>query len=429
MPEEDPYTPDDEHEPPRARPDEPSETAAPDEAAEQPAAGLEPGRPAVPARDTAPPSAYPPQPPPGPGYPPPHPGYPPPHPGYPPPPGPGYPPPLYPTPHPWEQTGLGNSSQPAYQPGGGFDVAPGDLSTAASASLDVGRPATQKRERRKIILVVLAAVLVAGLLAGGGVWLFAGSSSPSSSTSAPISPAARAVLERALANARAAGSFHYVSVSNSSATGTFTTLGDAGESSGKQQITTNSPNGTASFTVIVIGNTCYFQGDSLAMQENLDVSAAVAQAYAEQWISLSPSDAPYASVYAAVDTHDALYDNIAFKPQRDMGTSTISSRRVRTISGATTPVKIPGEPSLPIKGTATLEVSAATHLPVRYSESGTLSTNGQSEHSSFTMTFSDFGEEVSESTPPGAVPFPSLGSTGGGGGSSTSPKLVTSARR
>jgi len=264
------------------------------------------------------------------------------------------------------------------------------------------------------------------------VWLFGGSSSPSSPSSspvsAPISTTARAVLERALANARRAGSFHYVSVSNSSLTGTFSTVGDAGRSSGKQEITTNSPNGTAHFTVIVVGTACYFQGDSLAMQQNLNVDAAVAQAHAEQWISLSPSDAPYASVYAAVNTHDALYENIAFKPQRDTGTSTISGRRVRTIGGAPTPVKISGQPSLAIKGIATLEVSATTHLPVHYSESGTLSTNGQSEHKSFTMTFSDFGKEVSETPPSGAVPFSSLGGTGGGGGTSTSPRLVTSAR-
>jgi hypothetical protein len=297
---------------------------------------------------------------------------------------------------------------------------------AASASLDVGQSSTTRKGRHGIVLIVVGVVLVAGLLAGGGVWLFGGSSSPSSSPSAPISSAARAVLERALASARAAGSFHYVSTSTNSTTGTFITLGDAGQSSGKQEITTNSPNGTARFTVIVVGIACYFRGDSLAMRENLNVSAAVAQAHAEQWISLSRSDAPYASVYAAVDTHDALYDNIAFKPQRDMGTSTISGRRVRTIGGTAEPVNIPGEPSLPIKGTSTLEVSATTHLPVRYSERGTVSVNRGSERTSSTMTFSDFGEEVSESSPPGAIPFSSFGGTGGG--SSTSPRLVTSPR-
>jgi hypothetical protein len=296
---------------------------------------------------------------------------------------------------------------------------------AASASLDAGQPSTTRRRRHRITFIVVGVVLVAGLLAGGGVWLFGGSSSPSSSPSAPISSAARTVLERALASVRAAGSFHYVSTSINSATGTFITLGDAGQSSGKQDITTTSPNGTARFTVIVVGTACYFQGDYLAMQENLNVSAAVAQAHAEQWISLSPSDGPYASVYAAVDTHDALYDNIAFKPQRDMGTSTISGRRVRTIGGTAKPLNIPGEPSMPIKGTATLEVSVTTHLPVRYSESGTMRVNGESERMSFTMTFSDFGEEVSESPPPGAIPFSSFG-TGGGG--STSPSLVTSPR-
>ncbi|MGA2036921.1 MAG: hypothetical protein ABSH04_04980 [Acidimicrobiales bacterium] len=255
---------------------------------------------------------------------------------------------------------------------------------------------------------MVAVVLMLGLLAGGG-WVLFGRSSSSS---------ARTVLDRSLAKARAVGSFHYVSVSNGT-NGTFTTIGDAGRNSGKQEITTSDSSGTASFTVLVVGSACYFRGDSLAMRENLGVDAAVAQAHAQQWISLSPSDAPYASVYAAVDTHDALSDNITFKPQQ-LGSTTVGGRKLQTVSGAIEPVT--GQ-TKPVTGTATLEVSAASNLPVRYTERGT--SDGQSM--SVSMTFSGFGEKVSESAPPGALAFSSLGGTGGGS-SSTSPPVFTSVR-
>jgi hypothetical protein len=275
---------------------------------------------------------------------------------------------------------------------------------------------------------VVAVALVAGLLAA----VFGGSGvnpSSSSSASAPVLPAARAVLDRAIAKAEAAPGFHYVSVSNQTGQDS-TTVGDAGTNSGKQEITTDDASGSASFTVLVIGSACYFQGDALAMTEQLGEDASVAQAYAGQWISLVPSDSPYASVYAAVTTHDALSDNITFKPQH-LASATVDGQNVQEVSGATTPVTVAGV-TQKIKGTATLEVSAATHLPVRYRQSGTFQQQGQTVSLSISMTFSDFGENVSETAPSGATAFSSLGGTngggvgGGGGAGSTSPTILTS---
>lgn len=434
----------------------------------------DPGQPGSPAQPGyVPPPGYPP---PHPGYPPPHPGYPPPHPGYPPPPHtdyppsgyqpsgyPGYPPSGYPgaaypaqppgpqsqqpgpgySPHPglpspqsppdpWAQTGTAETGQPGpgYRPGTTYEFAPngtGATAYGAYGNLDGGeRKATSGR--RRIVMIVIASMLVVGLLAGGGVALFAGSGSTTSvPASAPVSPAASTALRKALAAARSAGSFHYVSTS-SGATGSATTVGDAGTTSGKQLISTSDSNGNASFEVLVVGSACYFEGDALAMEENLDVSTAVAQAHANQWISLSPSDAPYASVYAAVNVDEALADNITVKPQQ-LGSITTGGRTLQTVTGAIKPVTIAGQ-TQSIKGTATLEISPSTHLPVRYTERGTSS--GQS--TSFTITFSNYGETVSESAPPGAVSYASIGGASGGtgnggGGSSTSPSVLTSSVR
>ncbi|HUC35690.1 MAG TPA: hypothetical protein VMR97_01050 [Acidimicrobiales bacterium] len=401
-----------------------------------------------------PPAGYPP---PQPGYPPPHPGYPSPHPGYPQPPTgyppqpptgypgqPGYPQPGYPQP-PAGYPGQAGSPQPGYppQPPAGYPGQPGypqpgyppppagytgypgygsytGYETAGLASGDLDGGSRPRSKRGRIVVTVVAVVLVVGLLAGGGVALFGGHSSPSSTpasgpvSSAPVSPAARSVLRRAISAARAAGSFHYVSRSTGTS-GDSTTVGDAGADSGKQVITSNDKNGASSFTVLVVGTACYFQGDALAMQENLGVTAAIAQAHANQWISLSPSDQPYGSVYAAVNTGQALTDNITLEPQH-LSSSTGGGRKLQKVTGAITPVTIAGQTDA-LKGTASLEVSAATHLPVSYSERGTSS--GQTN--SFTIAFSDFGQPVSEAAPQGAVSFASIA----GSGSSTSPSVLT----
>jgi len=299
------------------------------------------------------------------------------------------------------------------------DLAQGGSSTTSPPSVD-GEQAETRKGRKRVIFTVAVSVVVVALVAGIlSAVLTSGGSSSGSSASAPVSPAARNVLDQAIAKAEAALSFHYVSVSSGTRQD-LTTVGDAGRNSGKQQITTKDSSGSASFTVLVIGSACYFQGDALAMVENLGLSASVAQSYANQWISLAPSDSPYSSVYAAVTLHDALAENITFKPQH-LTSTTVGRQKVQEVSGATTPVTIARQ-TQNVKGTATLDVSASTGLPIRYRETGTLEEQGKL---SFTMTFSDFGESVSESAPSGATAFSSLGGTSGGGGGGGAPILTS----
>lgn len=380
---------------------------------------------------------------PSPGYPPPHPGFPPPSPEYPPPssdhppPSPGYLPPHpgYPPPqagYPPISSGYGpapgyGAPQPGYAPP--YSGYPPPDQGLEPPSPD-GKPAASRRRRRNVVLLIVAILLVVGLLAGGGVALFAGSSPSSSSATpptsippnTPVSRAAKKVLQQALAAALKAGSFHYVATSTGS-TQTTTAVGDAGKSSGRQDWSTVDSNGTARFTVIVVGSACYFRGDALAMVENLGVSTAAAAAHAGQWISLSSGDQPYASVYAAVTTHDALYENVTVKPQ-ELGSQTVNGRQVETVSGALTAVSIPGQTVPKQTGTGTLEVSAATHRPIRFTERSTA--NGQ--RSTFVMTFSRFAAAVSETAPPGAVSYTSIGGASGqngSGGTSPNPTFLT----
>jgi hypothetical protein len=290
--------------------------------------------------------------------------------------------------------------------------------------LDGKHDANRNKRRRNLILIV-ATVVVAALLSVGGLALFSGSSNSTTSTpkaSAPVSPAAKNQLNKSLAAAESAGSFHYVSTTTGSS-GTATTIGQAGRSSGLQQITTTSSTaGPASFTVMVLGATAYFRGDANAIEQNLGLSSSVATQYASKWISLTSSDgAVYSSVYAAVTTHDALTQNIALKPQQ-VGTATVGGRTLNTVTGSLLPVTIPGQGTQNFTGTGTLWISPSTQRPVRYQEHGT----SQGQTSTTTMTFSHYGAPVSVSAPSGAVPFSSIsGSSGGGSSNGSSPSYIT----
>ncbi|HUI03928.1 MAG TPA: hypothetical protein VLZ77_10325 [Acidimicrobiales bacterium] len=254
------------------------------------------------------------------------------------------------------------------------------------------------------------------LLVGAGVAL-AVTSGSSSAPSARVSPAAGRLVRSALARAAAAHSFHYTSrFTAQGATGV--TVGDAGPTSGRQVIT----QGPDTFTVVVVGTACYFQGDAAQMQEQLGLARAAATAHANQWISLAPGDAPYASVYVAVTSDSALKTNIAFRPHLELGASTVSGHRVEGVSGPMTSITVAGQVQR-AKGTAAMYVDSGNHLPVRYTQHGTI--NGQS--STLQLDFSKWGEPVDETAPSGAVSFASIDTGGGltpGPGGGGSPVLT-----
>lgn len=233
--------------------------------------------------------------------------------------------------------------------------------------------------------------------------------------------AAAALLRSVLGAANAAGGFHYSSSSTQSSTSsslTQVTIGDAGTSSGRQDITI----GTSHFQVLVVGATAYFNGDAVATSATLGLPAVTATRYAGRWISLVSGDAPYQSVYAAVTTSSALHDNLSFSPRRQVAGARYGGRDAIAISGALAPVE--GQPA---RGNATLYVTATRpHLPLGYVERGTVGGGGSRTTVSLTIRFSAWGTQVPVGAPPGAVPFASLGpSSGGSNGGSTGPTFIT----
>lgn len=262
---------------------------------------------------------------------------------------------------------------------------------------------TARPKRRRRILVTAASALVALAV---GVVVGLGASGTGGVVDDPR--AATALLHSVLGAANAARGFHYVSSSTQASTSsslTQVTVGDAGASSGRQDITID----TSHFTVLVVGPTAYFKGDAVATSATLGLPAAAATRYAGQWISLASGDAPYQSVYAAVTTSSALHDSITLSPRREVSGTEYDGKDVIAIAGTLTPIS--GQPA---KGTATLYVTASRpHLPVGYVEKGTVGGGSSRSSISFTMHFSAWGD-VSESAPPSAIPFASLGPSSGG---------------
>jgi len=261
--------------------------------------------------------------------------------------------------------------------------------------------------------MMAAAVVLVAALAAGALWLATGGGTSSSVSSAP---AARRLVVSSLAAALSAGSFHYVSSSTSSGVQQLT-VGNAASDHGMQVITVSGD----TFKVLVIGAACFFQGDATAMVENLGLSPAAAQTHAGQWISLATGDAPYQSVYAAVTTASALHDNVTFTPARLLTASTVAGHRVEVVQG---PLK--GVDGQVAKGTATLEVTAGgRHLPVSYTERGTVGSGTAASSLTFRIDFSGWGEAVPVTAPTGAIAFSSLPSAGGGQPGGTGPVTGT----
>jgi hypothetical protein len=268
-------------------------------------------------------------------------------------------------------------------------------------------PPVSRTPRRTVMTVIVVIVVVALVGAGIGVALGGGSSSNPSPTSSTPNPAAtgaaRQLLRSALAAAGGINAFHYVATSTVSGGSGYSqrTVGDAGPTSGKQVITI----GAQRFTVIVVGTACYLKGNASALVANLGLSSAQAAAHAGQWISLAKTDAPYASVYAAVTAPSAIADNVTITATTVLAPSTVDGRRVQTVTGTIAPTRIAGQTIAP-KGTASLAVRASSpHLPVRYVEEGTQ----DHQKSSSTVTFSRWGEAVAVTAPANAVAYSSLG--------------------
>ena len=147
-------------------------------------------------------------------------------------------------------------------------------------------PSTTPPRRVSRVLPMIALFVATGVVAAaigvGGVLLVrhiqGNQSAADSPTATPGTSSgaaeARALYQQAVTATGNSTGFHYVAVS--SAGDAQTIVGEAGLTNGRQAITFVSSYGTEHFTLLLVGTTVYFQGNTPALEDQLGVTAATA---------------------------------------------------------------------------------------------------------------------------------------------------------
>src|SRR3984957_5121405 len=269
----------------------------------------------------------------------------------------------------------------------------------------------------------LGAAIVATILIGaiGGVAVAfltrthtqtpASNGAPAPPTNAPPPPAL-SLYQKALGTMRAAPGFHYVSSSNGPEPEGF--VGDAGVSDGRQDITFTTSYGAEKFTLLLLGGTVYFQGNTAAVEDQLGVVTADAAPLQNKWVSVVTGNGPYSVLQPGITVADQV-SQLQFVPQSTQATTvggTAATRILGSIPAAN------GDPA----STVQFDVAPTSNIPLDYTSSFTVS--GTSITS--TTTFSQWGTAPTVTAPTGAVAWSSLTTAAppggyGSGGNSAAP--------
>jgi hypothetical protein len=147
---------------------------------------------------------------------------------------------------------------------------------------------------KRIVPLGLVSLALALSACGGG-----GSSAPSAGSLA--GKTAKQVLASALAAAKTSGSVHFTVVGKDAGR-TETIVGDASTTEGRETITS----GDLSIQAEVVGKGAYIEGNAGGLEAQMGLTAALAKTYADQWISVASSEAPYSTVSTGVRLAGAL---------------------------------------------------------------------------------------------------------------------------
>jgi hypothetical protein len=244
----------------------------------------------------------------------------------------------------------------------------------------------------------IQALLLAVAAMGAGALLAAQSAGASSRTASQVVAASKAA-------ASSEASLHYVSTTKTP-TDSVTITGDVSKTEGKQTIVANVDGQIGHVTVELVGGTAYFEGDEPGLATFMGLSQSIAMKYENQWISLTASDTAFSSVAAGLTTSSALLEASIASPLALRGTSEKSGQRVLVLGGfdSGTPAGATKKVVIPVR----LYVQAkGRSLPVLYTASDTVGKRKEST----SVAFSNWGEPVGTTAPPGAVPIAILGSS------------------
>jgi hypothetical protein len=194
---------------------------------------------------------------------------------------------------------------------------------------------------------------------------------------------------------RAAAGFHYVNASTGPEPETIT--GDAGVSSGRQDITFTASYGAEHFTLLLVGGTVYFQGNTAAAEDQLGVVTADAAKMQDKWVSVVSGDGPYTVLEQGITVADQVIE-LQFVPTSTKQVTTTSGTTATRILG-----NIPASDGSPAS-TAQLDVLPTSNIPVEYDSSFTVS--GAAITS--TTAFSAWGTAPTVTAPTGSVAWSTL---------------------
>jgi hypothetical protein len=235
----------------------------------------------------------------------------------------------------------------------------------------------------KVIAVLLGVILIGAAVAIPVVLL---------TRQSPVAQAPVLYKKAMQAGGTSAG-FHYVETwTGGGPTAIFS--GDVGQSDGVQENTQTTDFGAEQFQIVLAPDqTAYFEGNVAALEDQLGVSASAAPGLTTTWISVRTTDAPYQYQVEGVTAGSALID----------GQLTPTSTEQITGSGGISLTRIQGTVSNPT-GTAHLDVSPASDLPVSFVASYDQDGSSYSE----TMTFTQWGRAPSVTVPSNAVAWSTL---------------------
>ena len=135
-----------------------------------------------------------------------------------------------------------------------------------------------------------------------------------------------------LAAASARHSVHYVSTS--SAKGHFIRIvSDVGSGRGIQRITVKSGGHSGPATVLIVGGSAYIRGNAFTLHNYFPFTAAQAQHYAGQWISIPSTSGAYA-VVAADATFASLVGDLLPSQHLAVVRATIAGRKSLGLRGS-----------------------------------------------------------------------------------------------
>lgn len=232
-------------------------------------------------------------------------------------------------------------------------------------------------------LAILSGLVLVAACSGGS-----GPRRPAASGLAALSP--RQILSRADAAAKAAGSVHFSSTTRQGPTSI--AFSDDSEPGGGRQYITMS--GGGQMTVILVSGIGYVDGNAAALSDFLGLTDAMSAQLAGHWISFSAGSPGYQQVVDGVTTTSVLGEINPAGPLTKTARQMVDGQPVVGVRGPA-----PASSQMPKGSKITLYVAATGRpLPVSCLEgAGRNLTN---------ISLSHWGEQVSVTPPPHAIPVP-----------------------